>query len=65
MPAIRAVGARFIAPACRQTVRWAMCKKCCRTPWPPGLSPRPRRSWSEMRTAITATYVFRLSYGYY
>ena len=24
MPAVRDVGARFIAPACRHTVRWAM-----------------------------------------
>ncbi len=27
MPAIRDVGARFIAPACGQTVRWAVCTK--------------------------------------
>ncbi len=24
MPVVRDVGARFIAPACRHTVRWAM-----------------------------------------
>ena len=38
MPAVRAVGARFIAPGCRHTVRWAMYTNCCHEPWPPGLS---------------------------
>ncbi len=34
MPAAGNVGARFIAPACRHTVRWAMYTSCCRKPWP-------------------------------
>ena len=38
MPAVRDVGARFIAPACRHAVRWAMCTNCCREPWLPGFS---------------------------
>ena len=38
MPAVRDVGTRFIAPAWRHTVRWAMYTNCCREPWPLGLS---------------------------
>ncbi len=34
MPAVGNVGARFIAPACRHTVRRAMYTSCCRKPWP-------------------------------
>ena len=44
MPAVRDVGVRFVAPACRHTVRWAMCRNCCREPRPPGLSPHPPRA---------------------
>ena len=44
MPAVRDVGARFIAPACRHTVRWAMYANCSREPWLPGLSPHPPRA---------------------
>ncbi len=44
MPAVRDVGVRFVAPARRHTVRWAMCRNCCREPRPPGLSPHPPRA---------------------
>ncbi len=45
MPVVRDVGARFIAPDCRHTVRWAMYMNCCRERWPPGLSRHPPRTW--------------------
>ena len=45
MPAVRNVGARFIAPAWRHTVRWAMYINCYRELWPPGFSPHPPRPW--------------------
>ena len=33
MPAVKNVGARFIAPACQHTVRWAMYTNCGRGPF--------------------------------
>ena len=37
MPGVRDVGARFIAPACRHAVHWALYTNYCPEPWPPGL----------------------------
>ena len=38
MPAVRDVGARFIAPDCRHAVRQPMYGHCSREPWRPGFS---------------------------
>ena len=47
MPVVRDVGARFIAPACRHTVRWAMYTNCCHEPWRAGLSASYHRGRGE------------------
>ena len=59
MPAVRYVGARFIAPAYRHTVRWAMYTNCL--PRAMAAGPRGlihRGPWEKMSSALKGKEVW-------